>query len=388
MIESVTIFSASIPMQKAFNHAAKERKLTESILIELNSNQGKKGWGEGAPRYYVSGETLKTVIETLKGFNFKLLNSIIKWKNFDEGGTDIFEQNWTYLVNPEVFSPAAAAAVETACIDLLCKIHSRHLADFLNLCLSQSNHSAQRTIPVSLVIDLSVSPRDRLHSLKPEALKQLHCVKIKAHKSVQASISVLREAKALLDPQTYISIDANGAWNDWEISTFAEELRSISWIEEPFKPRQWKHFADIRENYGVKIMLDESFAHERDILQAIEHQACDSVNVRVSKCGGITTSLRLIRKIQQAGLKYQIGVQVGEIGPLWAASRAIAFALDDYLTVEAGRQDEWFPTALTEPPFQINREKSAINCLQSVGFGLSPSSYLLSQLKKIGNFSI
>lgn len=375
-------------MQKAFNHSTKKRKLTDSIIVEITSSEGTKGWGEGAPRSYVSGETLNTAINTLKCFDFKYLNSIIRWNKFEEGGKDIFEQNWLHLINKKFFSPAAAAAVEIACIDMLCKMHSRRISDFLNLFLFKRNHPIQQQIPVSFVIDLSVSAKTVLSSLSSETLKQLHCVKIKAHRCIESSVLTLKEVKSLLYPHTYVSIDVNGVWNIPEIEDFAKDLDLVSWIEEPIRPKKWSQLAKLRAKHNFQIMLDESFANEKDIHRAVKYGSCDLMNVRISKCGGITASVKLIRRIRQVGLKYQLGVHVGEIGPLWAASRAVAFALDDYITIEAGKQDEWFSKALTEPPFKIDRKKSAIEYLPNIDLGLRPSPYLLARLKKIADMSI
>jgi L-Ala-D/L-Glu epimerase len=69
---------------------------------------------------------------------------------------------------------------------------------------------------------------------------------------------------------------------------------------------------------------DESLVTVEQARRLIEDVACDLFNVRVSKCGGIAGSLAVARLAQEAGVKIQVGAQVGETGILSAAGRAFA----------------------------------------------------------------
>ncbi len=75
----------------------------------------------------------------------------------------------------------------------------------------------------------------------------------------------------------------------------------------------------------------------------------------------------------------QIGVQVGEVGPLWATGRLVATALPDLVAVEAGRQDEWFPPDLTTPPYAVDRAASLAPVLGGPGTGVRVTRALLDR---------
>jgi L-alanine-DL-glutamate epimerase-like enolase superfamily enzyme len=124
-------------------------------------------------------------------------------------------------------------------------------------------------------------------------------------------------------------------------------------------------------------MLDESFRDEADLRLAVELRAATHVNVRISKCGGLIASARLAALARSAGLGCQLGVQVGEVGPLWAAGRTLGCALAGLRAAETGRQDEWFREPLTVPAFAVDRHAQTAHPLPGPGCGVVPSARLL-----------
>jgi len=65
-IQSATIFIIKIPFRKTFSHSAKVRKTSESIIVKLTTDAGVVGYGEGAPRFYLTGEKTHTSVEYIK----------------------------------------------------------------------------------------------------------------------------------------------------------------------------------------------------------------------------------------------------------------------------------------------------------------------------------
>jgi muconate cycloisomerase len=63
------------------------------------------------------------------------------------------------------------------------------------------------------------------------------------------------------------------------------------------------------------------------------------MNIRLSKCGGLLTSQRILADAHGRGIPCQMGAQVGESGILTAAGRAFACAYPELLYREgaAGR---------------------------------------------------
>ncbi len=123
---------------------------------------------------------------------------------------------------------------------------------------------------------------------------------------------------------------ANEAWTagDWVV----EHARAAL----PFRPsarwnNQVKHcevdaLGALRKEIGIPLMLDESLCGYPDAeLAAIAARGtADLFNVRLSKCGGLIPSLRIIGLAQRSGLRVQLGCHPGETALLSAAGRHLA----------------------------------------------------------------
>ncbi len=82
--------------------------------------------------------------------------------------------------------------------------------------------------------------------------------------------------------------------------------------------------ADLRPRLGVPVMLDESLCGFPDAESAVARKTADFLNVRLSKCGGILPSLRIIALAHRSGLGVQLGCHPGETSLLSAAGRHVA----------------------------------------------------------------
>ncbi|MFF8842751.1 enolase C-terminal domain-like protein [Streptomyces sp. NPDC015127] len=387
---SVELYEARIPMGRPFRHALKARTASASVLVAVRG-EGADGWGEAAPREYVTGESVESVVDALARVPLPGAVAELDRLPLDEALAVLVG-----LRLPEVLgrggepAPAAAAGLETALFDFVCRRHgvagfrALHRAGFGDV-LAQEPAPA----PVATVLDLGRDPVAYLAALLEADSALIPHVKLKAGPDVAEAAALVGRVRALL-PAATVSVDANGAWETDDVLKCAGELTEagLSWLEEPLAPRRWRELAALRRA-GLMVMLDESFSSAQDIRACLDHQAADLVNLRVSKCGGPLRLLTLARTAKAAGLGVQLGVQVGEVGPLWAAGRLIGTGLGSAVAVEAGRQDEWFGPELTRPAYHVDRRTSRAPALSGPGLGLEPTPELLGRcvpraVRKVG----
>ena len=95
-------------------------------------------------------------------------------------------------------------------------------------------------------------------------------------------------------------------------------------IEQPVPVKDLEGMKRVRAESGIPVMADESLVTLEQARQLIELGACDYFNIRLSKNGGITGSLAIAKLAHEAGIKIQVGAQVGETGILSAAGRTFA----------------------------------------------------------------
>ncbi|OLF18507.1 enolase C-terminal domain-like protein [Actinophytocola xanthii] len=373
---TLELHEARIPMGRTFRHAASSRAASASVLVAVR-DQDIVGWGEAAPREYVTGESVQSVVDVLAGLPrpgrlAELLRCPPEEALPALAGLRLAET---------LGAPAAAAGLETALFDLVCRRHGVTGFDGLDQAgFGDLLTPAPAAVRVATVLDLDRDPVEHLNAL-PEADRRLvpH-VKLKAGPDVAAALTLVSRVRELLPVATTLSVDANGAWAADAASALAARLveAGLSWVEEPLAPRRWAKLAELRRS-GLSVMLDESFAGERDLEACLRHASADLLNLRVSKCGGPLRLLALARAARAGGLGVQVGVQVGEVGPLWAVGRLVATALRGPVAVEGGRQDEWFPSELTRPAYRVDRRASLAPPLTGQGIGLEPTRELLDR---------
>jgi muconate cycloisomerase len=316
-ITGAKIYELQIPFVEAFSHATKNRRFSDSFVVRLTAEDGTTGYGEGAARQYVTGEIVGRSIDYIQ----KQLFPIVSATDFAEitvGENDlaaIVENFPVNKTNASIVWNAAETAVELALIDCLLKRQNRSLGDVLPpVC---------ETIVYSGVITTGSVETAAQHArrFKLFGIKQLK-IKIDGENDFER-IRAVREA---VGDTVSLRLDANGAFGADEAVEILEKLSIFNnaAVEQPIKRGSIPELARVQVNSAIPVMVDESLITLSDAEELIAAKACDFFNLRVSKCGGISRTIEIARAAVQAGIKIQIGCQVGETAILSAAGRHLA----------------------------------------------------------------
>jgi muconate cycloisomerase len=161
-------------------------------------------------------------------------------------------------------------------------------------------------------------------------------VKTKVGVDGQDDVRRIKWFRWMLGPWVDLRLDANEAWPAAELLDRVKPLLrfSLSALEQPVPHAEVQALADLRRRLGVAVMLDESLCGYPDAVAAVKGTTADMFNVRLSKCGGILPSLRIIGLAQRSGLGLQLGCHPGETAILSAAGRHVASRVDGLSYVE------------------------------------------------------
>jgi muconate cycloisomerase len=140
-----------------------------------------------------------------------------------------------------------------------------------------------------------------------------------------------------------------------------------------------ERLAEVRQQIGVQVMLDESLTSMSDAEAAIEGKTCDLFNIRLSKCGGFLASLRIAARASAAGLGYQLGCHPGETGVLSAAGRHWAASVADVRYVEGSYDRYLFRRLLTNEDLTFGYGGRA-PAIEQPGLGVTINSAVLDDL--------
>jgi len=129
-----------------------------------------------------------------------------------------------------------------------------------------------------------------------------------------------------------LRIDANSAWKAEEalekITAFKD--LGVEFIEQPLAKDDWDGMKWLYERSPLPLYADEACVHEEDVEKC--HNHFHGINIKLTKCSGITPALRMIRTARELDM----GVMVGAMNESTLGSAAIAhlMPLIDYVDAD------------------------------------------------------
>jgi L-alanine-DL-glutamate epimerase-like enolase superfamily enzyme/pyrroloquinoline quinone (PQQ) biosynthesis protein C len=318
-IEALTIYRLRIPFHQTFRHALHSREESDAVVVKVIDSNGRGGFGESLPRSYVTGETSESMIVRIREHLAPRVfaqSFAPGWETFEYLQAAVSE--WT---RPEEQQGSVAAwnaafcAVELALLDWSLRADHCALADLLP--------PARYEVVYSGVISAD-APDDAAALAKRMARVGIRQIKVKVGTVDDAAR--LQAVRKAIGEDIELRADANGAWKADEAIEQLQRLArfKLQAIEQPVRADDLAGMKRVRQESGVAVMADESLVTLDQARRLAEMGACDYFNIRLSKNGGIGGSLAIARLAQEAGIKIQVGAQVGETGILSAAGRTLA----------------------------------------------------------------
>jgi L-alanine-DL-glutamate epimerase-like enolase superfamily enzyme len=120
-----------------------------------------------------------------------------------------------------------------------------------------------------------------------------------------------------------LRIDANEAFSFDDIKKLLPELQKlgVTMIEQPLPKTEWEAMKELKEISSIPLFADESCVLETDVQRCMD--SFHGINIKLTKCGGITPALRMITEARKLGLK----VMLGSMNESTVGSAAVAHLL-------------------------------------------------------------
>ena len=120
-------------------------------------------------------------------------------------------------------------------------------------------------------------------------------------------------------------VDANAGWGVEEAVQKIPVLKQlgVELIEQPLAKDDWEGMKVLYNQSVIPLIADESCVTEADVEKC--HSHFHGINIKLTKCGGITPARRMITKARQLDLKVMIGCMnessigtaaIAQLGPL------------------------------------------------------------------------
>ncbi len=372
-IKAFELLAIELPFKRVFKHAAAERTTSYSLMLKCILESGNIGFGECLPREYVTGESRDEAFELLQnqilprlvGKDFDSVEHLKAFLNKCNGKAP---KEWVSPAKPQT---AAWAAVDLALLDAF-------------------GHEYNE--PIRLADHHGIDPKFRYSPVVStcrgfKALKSFAKVRLYGFRQVKLKIEedyteeTLRFDRRLLGKKCDIRVDVNMAW-DVPQAIKAMKIGSrygVHSYEQPLPANDIQGMAELVQQTGLDVMVDESLHDAESLDNLIAQRACTAVNIRISKCGGLMASFNRYKRALEAGLSIQVGCQVGETSLLSAAQLILIAAVKDVKYAEGCFGLHLLREDPVQPLMQFGYGGRPPAFPQGPGLGVSVNESMLNQ---------
>lgn len=288
-ISKVDVYKLSIPMEP-FKIATGVMDYAQNIFIRIHTDGGLYGVGECSAFPMIVGETQNTGFEVAKDFA-KI------WQGEDPQEIDerIGELNAYISRNSTIKS-----AFDMALYDLNAKIHEQPLYQFLG--------GSPREIITDITLGID-EPKKMAVKARDLVENGAEILKIKLGEKVEKDVKRIAAIREGAGEVVSIRIDANQGWTFPEAIEALRKLEpyNIEFCEQPMRTYNDSKLPALRSLTSIPIMADESVYDHHDALRLCENNACDYINIKLSKSGGIHEALKIHKVAQDFDIPCMIG---------------------------------------------------------------------------------
>jgi L-alanine-DL-glutamate epimerase-like enolase superfamily enzyme len=115
-------------------------------------------------------------------------------------------------------------------------------------------------------------------------------------------VKALRE-----NTDSVLRVDANAAWDLETALKIIPQLKDldVEFVEQPLAKDNWDGMKILYRESLLPLFADEACVVEKDVARCKDH--FHGINIKLTKCSGITPALRMIKEARQLDLKVMIG---------------------------------------------------------------------------------
>ena len=321
-IERISVCNTLLPFISEFSISRHQGFYSNSIVVEVIADHGKiKGYGEGVPVEFITGETPKSATESIEIFTQK---PFFPWE------LDNPSQIWNlidHLPNGKEYN-AAICACEMSLLDALGRKQKKPVIDYFSDKFFAPEVCYGATIPISnkqRITEICTMCREM----------QINALRVKMGKDINRNKDAIGTVRSFFEDDCDLRIDSNGSWDRYLAFRHVPLIKeyNVKIVEEPMHKNDpdFIEFAQTMQANGITLMACESAPTLNDVKRIIREGYYQMINVKLSRNGGFRRSLGIIECIRKSGLAFQIGCTIGESGILSAAGRALSLLCGDAL---------------------------------------------------------
>ncbi|MBK5272745.1 MAG: dipeptide epimerase, partial [Bacteroidia bacterium] len=214
--------------------------------------------------------------------------------------------NYLHQLIPQ--NPFLVCALDMAAWDIYGKLSKKKLYDLWKGDISK-NPLTDYTIGIDSIEKMQIKMKE-----KPWPI-----YKIKV--GTENDIAIVKALRGKTD--AIFRVDANAGWTLETALKLIPQLKElgVELVEQPLAKDDWEGMKNLYAESSLPLFADESCVFESDVDKCRDH--FHGINIKLTKCSGITPALRMIKKAKELELK----VMTGSMNESTVGSAAIAHLL-------------------------------------------------------------
>lgn len=269
-----------LPFHHPFTISKGTKTHQPTLIVELDF-MGIKGYGEapGISYYNIPVEKMVEDLERKKIF-------VEKFAFSDP------ERYWHYLHHLYPANPFLVCALDMAGWDIYGKLKRKQLHQLWELDAAKSPLT-DYTIGIDSIDNMVAKIK-----AKPWPIYK---IKVGVEDDVEMVAALRKHTDAIF------RVDANAGWTLDEALLKIPLLKElgVEFVEQPLAKDDWEGMKVLYEKSALPLIADESCVAEADVEKCKDH--FHGINIKLTKCSGITPARRMIAKARELNMKVMIG---------------------------------------------------------------------------------
>jgi len=352
-IESVALHRVCVPLLELFRISNGTVVEKDSILIEVNTDAGVKGWGEASP---MSGSfySSTTPDSSWGALSQQLIPALLECRSIDP--CQFYGQ--LRELPGDAF---AKAGIEGALWDAYAREQEASLCEVLGI--------ARRPVPSGVAIGIFDGVEELIERVNLFVARGYQRVKIKIQPGWDIEPVAAVRAKF---PGLPLMVDANAAYTIADISIFRELDRfGLMMIEQPLGADAFEEAGELQRYLKTPLCADESADSLVSLNRLINHRGARIVNIKVQRVGGLSEALLMLNAARRAGLECWVGT-MPELGVASVQGLHLAMHSDFSFPTDIEVSTRWYVGDVVFSFLEIDA-KGFIHVPSGVGGGYSVS---------------
>jgi L-alanine-DL-glutamate epimerase-like enolase superfamily enzyme len=275
----VQVKKYTLPLKHTFSISRESHDFQDTMIVSLTLD-GKTGYGEATsnPYYKITTQSMMDEINAISS----------EIENFEFTKPEVFH---AFLVSKGL-SNFAICALDLAAHDLYGKLLGKPLYEIWGTSI-EKYPTTNYTIGIASI--------DIMLAKMQEMPWPIYKIKL----GTSDDVAIVRELRNHTD--AIFRIDANCAWTAQETIHNAPLIKElgVEFLEQPLKADDWSGMEEVMHHSVLPVIADESCIVESDVEKCALHFS--GINIKLTKCGGLTPALRMIKKAKELGISVMVG---------------------------------------------------------------------------------